>query len=80
MTLDYARVSGLRAVGCVCGEKESVRREIRSLLDGLKRGHPGVLESMAAALGNVNPYTLFDPKLSKEDADSAPAFADARDA
>jgi len=75
MTLDYVRASGLRAVGCVCGEKESVRREIRSLLEGLKRAHPGVLDSMAAALGNVNPYTLFDPKLSKEDADPPPAFA-----
>lgn len=79
MTLDYVRASGLSPLGCVCGEKESVRREIRSLLDGLKRGHPGVLESMAAALGNVNPYTLFDPKLSK-DADGAPAFAALPDA
>jgi len=75
MTLDYARACGLLGVGCVCGEKESVRREIRSLLDGLKRGHPGVFDSIAAALGNVSPYTLFDPKLSKEDADPAPAFA-----
>jgi tRNA 2-thiocytidine biosynthesis protein TtcA len=68
MTQDYVRAWGLRAIGCVCGEKESVRREIRSLLEGLKRAHPGILESMAAALGNVNPYTLFDAKLSKEDA------------
>jgi tRNA 2-thiocytidine biosynthesis protein TtcA len=79
LTLAYAREFGLGAVGCVCGEKESVRREIRSLLDGLQRGHPGVLDSIAAALGNVNPYTLFDPKLSREGADPAPAFADAHD-
>jgi tRNA 2-thiocytidine biosynthesis protein TtcA len=71
LTLDYARASGLLTVGCVCGEKASVRREIRSWLDGLKRDHPGVSESIAAALGNVNPYTLFDPALSKDGADEA---------
>ncbi len=65
-TLAYVRAFGLPSVGCVCGEKESIRREIRSLLDALRRRHPGVSESVSAALGNVNPYTLFDPKLSKE--------------
>ena len=79
MTQDYVRAWGLPAVGCVCGEKESVRREIRSLLDRLKRGHPGVLDSVTAALGNVNPYTLFDAKLSREEGDLPPAFAAARD-
>jgi tRNA 2-thiocytidine biosynthesis protein TtcA len=71
LTRAYAGEAGLATVGCVCGEKASVRREIRSWLDGLKRGHPGVPESIAAALGNVNPYTLFDTKLSKEGADEA---------
>ena len=51
----------LSPVGCVCGEKESIRRELRSLLDEVKRRHPGVSESITAALGNVNPYTLCDP-------------------
>jgi hypothetical protein len=63
-------------VGCVCGEEESVRREIRSLLEAVKRRHPGVPESITAALGNVNPYTLSDPGLTKAGAD-APAFASA---
>jgi hypothetical protein len=36
--------------------------------------HPGVAESIAAALGNVNPYTLFDPRLRKEGADLSPAI------
>jgi tRNA 2-thiocytidine biosynthesis protein TtcA len=75
LTLAYVRSCGLVAVGCVCGEKESIRREIRSLLDELGRRHPGVAESIAAALGNVNPYTLFDLKLSKEGADATPALA-----
>jgi tRNA 2-thiocytidine biosynthesis protein TtcA len=61
-------------VGCVCGDKESVRREIRTFLDDLRGRHPGVAESITAALGNVNPYTLFDPLLSKPGADISPAF------
>lgn len=78
-TLAYVRSCGLPSVGCACGEKESIRREIRSVLDALERRHPGVADSVMAALGNVNPYTLFDPKLSKEGADVAPAFAGALD-
>jgi tRNA 2-thiocytidine biosynthesis protein TtcA len=74
LTSAYARRRGLEPVGCVCGEKDSVRREIRVFLDGLKIRHPGVSESIAAALGNVNPYTLFDSALVKDGADLSPAF------
>src|SRR5262245_30682964 len=75
LTEAYVSACGLAPVGCVCGEKESIRREIRSLLDAMKRRHPGVADSITAALGNVNPYTLCDPGLFKEGADAAPAFA-----
>ena len=75
MTTEYARAQGFLTVGCVCGEKESVRREIREFLSGLKARHSGVPASIAAALGNVNPYTLFDSALVKEGADASPAFA-----
>jgi len=74
LTAAYARARGLEVVGCVCGEKDSVRREIRAFLSTLKARHPGVAESVAAALGNVNPYTLFDPALDKPGADLSPAF------
>lgn len=50
----------------LCAEKESVRREIREFLSRLAARHPGVPQSIAAALGNVNPYTLFDPALRKD--------------
>jgi hypothetical protein len=33
-----------------------------------------VADSITAALGNVNPYTLFDPDLVKRGADLSPAF------
>jgi tRNA 2-thiocytidine biosynthesis protein TtcA len=59
LTTAYAKASGLLTIGCVCGDKESVRREIRDFLAGLKARHPGVAASITAALGNVNPYTLF---------------------
>ena len=73
LTRAYARALGFATVPCVCGEKESVRREIREFLGRLRDGHPGVPESISAALGNVNPYTLFDPSLTKPGAD-LPAF------
>jgi len=74
LTAAYARRRGLATVGCVCGDKESVRREIRQFLATLRTRHPGVTDSIAAALGNVNPFTLFDPALTKDGADLSPAF------
>ena len=74
LTAAYARARGLTTIGCVCGDKASVRSEIRAFLTTLRARHPGVAESVAAALGNVNPYTLFDPALEKAGADLSPAF------
>ncbi len=76
LTTEYVRAQGLPTIGCVCGDRESIRHEIRQFLASLETRHPGVQESMAAALGNVNPYTLFDPALTKDGADAAPAFAE----
>jgi tRNA 2-thiocytidine biosynthesis protein TtcA len=61
LTEAYARTAGLLPVGCVCGDKDSVRRDIRSFLADLDERHAGVRESISAALGNVNPYLLFSP-------------------
>jgi len=76
MTTAYARARGFLTIGCVCGDKDSVRRELRAFLDTMKTRHPGVAESIVAALGNVNPFTLFDAALVKEGADRSPAFAE----
>ena len=75
-TRAYAESLGVATVGCVCGDKAGVRREIRTFLSSVRERHPGVAESVTAALGNVNPYTLFDPALTKPGADT-PAFIDA---
>ncbi len=59
LSTEYARVQGFLPIACVCGEKESVRREIREFLEGMKQRHEGISDSITAALGNVNLYTLF---------------------
>jgi len=59
LSTQYARGKGFLPIACVCSEKESVRREIRELLDIMKSRHVGVSDSIIAALGNVNLYTLF---------------------
>lgn len=59
LSTEYARAQGFLPIACVCSEKESVRREIREFLDGMKSRHIGISDSITAALGNVNLYTLF---------------------
>jgi tRNA 2-thiocytidine biosynthesis protein TtcA len=76
LTTAFAAERGFATVPCVCGERDGVRREIRTFLDALRVRHVGVAESITAALGNVNPYTLCDPALSKDGADVSPAFAE----
>jgi tRNA 2-thiocytidine biosynthesis protein TtcA len=59
LSTEYARQSGFLPIACVCGEKESVRKEIREFLTTMKSRHLGVPESISAALGNVDIYTLL---------------------
>jgi tRNA 2-thiocytidine biosynthesis protein TtcA len=59
LSTEYARSRGFLPIACVCSEKESVRKEIREFLDVMKRRHIGISDSVAAALGNVNLYTLM---------------------
>jgi tRNA 2-thiocytidine biosynthesis protein TtcA len=73
LTGAYATAAGLAPIGCACGDRDSVRREIRSLLSTLDGRHPGIRASIAAALGNVNPYMLFDAALHKNG--TAPTFS-----
>jgi len=77
LTTAYARATGLAPIGCVCGDRDNVRRDIRAFVTTLSERHPGVRDSIAAALGNVNPYTLFDVALSKDGADISPSAIDA---
>src|SRR5437867_8288039 len=56
---EYANSQGFLPIACVCSEKENVRREIREFLETMKARHIGISDSITAALGNVNLYTLF---------------------
>jgi tRNA 2-thiocytidine biosynthesis protein TtcA len=58
LSTDYAAAQGFLPIACVCSDKESVRREIREFLDSMRSRHAGISESMIAAMGNVNLYTL----------------------
>jgi tRNA 2-thiocytidine biosynthesis protein TtcA len=73
LTSAYAGAMGLPLVGCICGQRDGVRREIREFLHGLRRRHVGVPESIVAALGNVRPYTLFDRALGEREGGPAAA-------
>jgi len=64
LTEAYARAHGLTPVGCVCGDKDGVRREIRHFLAGIAARHPGAAGSIVAALGNVDGRALLDPRLT----------------
>ena len=59
LSTEYARAQGFLPIACVCSEKENVRREIREFLETMKARHIGISDSITAALGNVNLYTLF---------------------
>jgi tRNA 2-thiocytidine biosynthesis protein TtcA len=59
LSTEYAKTQGFLPIACVCSEKESVRREIREFIDTIKSRHVGISDSIIAALGNVNLYTLF---------------------
>jgi len=72
LTAAYAQAMELPTVGCVCGDRDGVRREVRDFLTRLRDRHVGVPESITAALGNVNTYTLFGPELDRADEPATP--------
>jgi tRNA 2-thiocytidine biosynthesis protein TtcA len=69
LSTEYARARGFLPIACVCSEKESIRKEIREFIDTMKSRHIGIADSISAALGNVNLYTLFgeNPPVMVED-------------
>src|SRR5438552_3106467 len=69
LSTEYARAQGFLPIACVCSEKESVRRELREFLDTMKSRHVGISDSIIAALGNVNLYTLFGENVQASTAD-----------
>ncbi len=50
LTTEYARAQGFLTVGCVCSDKEGVRREIREFLSDMSHRHSRIPDSIRAAL------------------------------
>ena len=49
----------------LCGSQdEAQRKQMKALLAELERKHPTLRQTMLAAMGNVVPSHLFDPKLA----------------
>lgn len=66
-TRQYARERGLPIVSCccpACGDLGLERQRVKRLLADLEIEHPGVKQSMIAALGNVAPRHLLDRRLN----------------
>jgi tRNA 2-thiocytidine biosynthesis protein TtcA len=58
----------------LCGSQENAqRKQMKALLAELERKHPTLRQTMLAAMGNVNPSHLYDPKLR----DTAPPATEA---
>jgi tRNA 2-thiocytidine biosynthesis protein TtcA len=67
----YAKECELPIVGCCCpscGDLSLQRQRIKRLLLDLEREHPGLKNSMLAALRNVAPTHLLDARLNPPEA------------
>jgi len=63
--LSYAEAKAFPIIPCtLCGSQENLQRQvIGEMLAGWERNHPGRIESMVRALGEVRPSHLLDRKL-----------------
>jgi tRNA 2-thiocytidine biosynthesis protein TtcA len=61
----YAAARGFPIIPCdLCGSQQNLQRvQIKKMLAGWEREHPGRIESLLTALRNVEPETLADAKL-----------------
>ena len=63
--IDYLEIKNFPVIPCtLCGSQETLQRKvIAEMLAGWRRNHPGRIESMLRALGEVRPSHLLDRKL-----------------
>jgi tRNA 2-thiocytidine biosynthesis protein TtcA len=62
---EYAEARGFPIIPCtLCGSQENLqRKQVKRMLDEWEREHPGRIETLARALGDVRPSQLADPRL-----------------
>jgi tRNA 2-thiocytidine biosynthesis protein TtcA len=63
ITTAYAGSLGAPVIPCGCSQKTgTVRRSLRDIFRELEREHPDLKQNMLAAMGNLNPDRLLDPR------------------
>jgi tRNA 2-thiocytidine biosynthesis protein TtcA len=73
MTTEFARSAGAPVIPCGCSQKTgTVRRSIRDIFAELEREHPRLKETLLAAMGNINPERLLDPRFHNRESPAAP--------
>jgi tRNA 2-thiocytidine biosynthesis protein TtcA len=68
ITRAYAGHLGVPVVPCGCSQKTgTVRRSLRDIFAELEQDYPRLKENILAAMGNLDPQRLLDPRFLEAD-------------
>ena len=68
VTRRFAESLGAPVIPCGCSQKTgTVRRSLRGLFDQLEKDYPHLKDTMLAAMGNLQPQRLLDPRFLDPD-------------
>ena len=68
ITTAYAASLSAPVIPCGCSQKTgTVRRTLRDFFGEMEKEHPRMKESLLAAMGNINPDRLLDPRFRNAD-------------
>jgi tRNA 2-thiocytidine biosynthesis protein TtcA len=74
VTTAFAASLGAPVIPCGCSQKTgTVRRSLRDVFRDLEREHPDLKQNMLAAMGNLNPERLLDPRYLDLEKGTSPA-------
>jgi len=74
ITTAFAASLGAPVIPCGCSQKTgTVRRSLRDIFSDLERDHPDLKQNMLAAMGNLNPDRLLDPRYFDVEKGKSPA-------
>lgn len=73
LTTQFAESLGAPVIPCGCSQKTgTVRKQIRGLFAEIEREHPNLRQTLLAAMGNLQPERLLDPRYVVPGAPAAP--------